>query len=296
MSEKWKYVLALLTLTVVLCALLLARREPLPVETVEVTLGEIRRTVRLSAVVGYARKTPVAAGNSGFLTALYVKNGERVMQGQALGRIEAPLQLSAVSAALSGTLAVETALLAEALEQNVLRAPVTGVVQQLSLVENAPVQQGCIVLWIATGTPQLITTSTAEEAAQLHPGQLAQVLVDGEGRGYAEVTEVAAAEEEGAYGVLLTMLDGLTLPTGCVAEVQIVVEQHRQVPTLPLSAVTARETVWWFSDGYCTEIPANIVQTDENCAWVNLPEGLTVIPGEYKEGQRVQKATGETQT
>lgn len=291
MSGKWKYVLALLTLTVVLCALLLARREPLMVETVEVTPGEIRRTVRLSAVVGYARKTPVAAGNSGVLKALYVKNGERVTQGQALGRIEVALQFSAVSAALSGTLAVETSLLAEALEQNVLRAPVTGVVQQLSLTENAPVQQGSIVLWIATGTPQLMATATAEEAAQLHPGQLAQVLVDGEARGYAEVTEVTADTEEGAYHTLLTLLDGLTLPTGCTAEVQIVVEQHRQVPTLPLSAITQRETVWWFSDGFCTEIPANIVQTDENRAWVQLPEGLSVIPGEYKEGQRVQKAS-----
>ena len=78
-------------------------------------------------------------------------------------------------------------------------------------------------------------------------------------------------------------------------EAQITAEYHAQVTTLPLSAITPDETVWWIADGICTEIPAQIVQTDENSAWVSLPEGISVVNGEFdrcQQGVRVRIAEG----
>ena len=82
---------------------------------------------------------------------------------------------------------------------------------------------------------------------------------------------------------------------GIEVEAQITAEYHAQVTTLPLSAITPDETVWWIADGICTEIPAQIVQTDENSAWVSLPEGISVVNGEFdrcQQGVRVRIAEG----
>ena len=97
------------------------------------------------------------------------------------------------------------------------------------------------------------------------------------------------------YRLILTPQDGLTLSPGIEVEAQITAEYHAQVTTLPLSAITPDETVWWIADGICTEIPAQIVQTDENSAWVSLPEGISVVNGEFdrcQQGVRVRIAEG----
>ena len=61
------------------------------------------------------------------------------------------------------------------------------------------------------------------------------------------------------------------------------------VLSLPLRAITERDTVWWVNEERCTEIPAQIVLHDEMRAWVHLPEGMTVAIGEFKEGQRIKE-------
>ena len=66
-------------------------------------------------------------------------------------------------------------------------------------------------------------------------------------------------------------------------------EYTEPAPETPVEAVTERETVWWVSDGRCTEIPAKSVLSDEMNVWVGLPEGLPVAVGEFVEGQRVQE-------
>ena len=93
------------------------------------------------------------------------------------------------------------------------------------------------------------------------------------------------AESSSAYRLILTPQDGLTLIPGIEVEAQITAEYHAQVTTLPLSAITPDETVWWIADGICTEIPAQIVQTDEN----------SVVNGEFdrcQQGVRVRIAVG----
>lgn len=290
MAKQWKWVLGLLTLTIVLCAILFVNRPVTLASGVQVQVGQLRRSVGLSGTVAYAQETPVTAQSSGLLSALYVSSGERVTVGQALGRVEVQMQEISVSAALSQWQKADTTGLASVLEQNVLRAPVSGVVDGITVVEHAPVQAGMITMCIATGTPEILCPAVAADAEKLSCGQLAKITVGNEARGWAQVAEIAPVTTDSGttYRVRMEMLEDLTLPLGSMVKAQITVEEHRQVPLLPLTALTERETVWWYHDGYCTEIPANIVQTDENQAWVNLPAGLVVLPGEYKEGMRIQ--------
>lgn len=290
MTKNWKWVLTLLTVTIVLCAILLVHRPVTLASGVRVETDQLCRYVGLSGTVAYAQETPVTAQSSGLLSALYVSSGERVTAGQALGRVDVQMQEVSVSTALSQWPDADTAALATALEQSVLRAPVSGVVDGIAVMEHAPVQAGMITMRIASGVPDILCPAVAADAEKLSCGQVAKITIRGEERGWAQIAEITPITTDSGttYRVRMTLLDGLTLPLGGTVKAQIAVEEHRQVPLLPLSALTARETVWWYHDGYCTEIPANIVQTDENQAWVNLPAGLVVLYGEYKEGMRVQ--------
>lgn len=290
MTKNWKWVLTLLTVTIVLCAILLVHRPVTLASGVRVETGQLCRYVGLSGTVAYAQETPVTAQSSGLLSALYVSSGERVTAGQALGRVDVQLQEVSVSTALSQWPDADTSALATALEQSVLRAPVSGVVDGIAVMEHAPVQAGMITMRIASGGPDILCPAVAADAEKLSCGQVAKITIRGEERGWAQIAEITPITTDSGttYRVRMALLDGLTLPLGGTVKAQIAVEEHRQVPLLPLSALTARETVWWYHDGYCSEIPANIVQTDENQAWVNLPAGLVVLYGEYKEGMRVQ--------
>lgn len=290
MTKNWKWVLTLLTVTIVLCAILLVHRPVTLASGVRVETGLLCRYVGLSGTVAYAQETPVTAQSSGLLSALYVSSGERVTAGQALGRVDVQLQEVSVSTALSQWPDADTSALATALEQSVLRAPVSGVVDGIAVMEHAPVQAGMITMRIASGVPDILCPAVAADAEKLSCGQVAKITISGEERGWAQIAEITPITTDSGttYRVRMALLDGLTLPLGGTVKAQIAVEEHRQVPLLPLSALTARETVWWYHDGYCSEIPANIVQTDENQAWVNLPAGLVVLYGEYKEGMRVQ--------
>lgn len=150
---------------------------------------------------------------------------------------------------------------------------------------------------IAVGAPEIVCLCVPADAEDVRVGQLVDISTNGKHCGYATVASIKPmiAENSSAYRLILTPQDGLTLIPGIEVEAQITAEYHAQVATLPLSAITPDETVWWIADGICTEIPAQIVQTDENSAWVSLPEGISVVNGEFdrcQQGVRVRIAEG----
>ena len=278
--------LTMLTATAAVCAVLFLRHQPMEVAAVRVEKGNICRTVGVAGTVCYTQETPVTAMVSGMVDALYVIEGERVTQGQALARI-------------SGGTAQEQAVLAlmTLAESSVLRAPVSGIVQRVATAAYAPVQAGSIPMTIAAGAPEIVCLCVPADAEDVRVGQLADISTNGKHCGYATVASIKPmiAESSSAYRLILTPQDGLTLSPGIEVEAQITAEYHAQVTTLPLSAITPDETVWWIADGICTEIPAQIVQTDENSAWVSLPEGISVVNGEFdrcQQGVRVRIAEG----
>ena len=267
--------LTMLTATAAVCAGLFLRHRPMEVAAVRVEKGNICRTVGVAGTVCYTQETPVTAMVSGMVDALYVIEGERVTQGQALARIS------------GGT----------AQEQAVLRAPVSGIVQRVATAAYAPVQAGSIPMTIAAGAPEIVCLCVPADAEDVRVGQLADISTNGKHCGYATVASIKPmiAESSSAYRLILTPQDGLTLSPGIAVEAQITAEYHAQVTTLPLSAITPDETVWWIADGICTEIPAQIVQMDENSAWVSLPEGISVVNGEFdrcQQGVRVRISEG----
>jgi len=76
--------LTMLTATAAVCGGLFLRHQPMEVAAVRVEKGNICRTVGVAGTVCYTQETPVTAMVSGMVDALYVIEGERVTQGQAL--------------------------------------------------------------------------------------------------------------------------------------------------------------------------------------------------------------------
>lgn len=220
-------------------------------------------------------------------------------QGQALARVSGSAAQEQAVLALMTHLDDDgrSALTQTLAEGSVLRAPVSGIVQRVATAAYAPVQAGSIPMTIAAGAPEIVCLCVPADAEDVRVGQLADISTNGKHCGYATVASIKPmiAENSSAYRLILTPQDGLTLSPGIEVEAQITAEYHAQVTTLPLSAITPDETVWWIADGICTEIPAQIVQTDENSAWVSLPEGISVVNGEFdrcQQGVRVRIAEG----
>lgn len=296
-KKQVRQLLTMLTATAAVCAVLVLRHQPMEVATVRVEKGNIRRTVGVAGTVCYTQETPVTAMVSGTVDALYVAEGERVTQGQALARVSGGAAQEQAVLALMTHLDDDgrSALTQTLAEGSILRAPVSGIVQRVATAAFAPVQVGSIPMTIATGAPEIVCLCVPADAEAVRVGQLADISISGKHSGYATVASIKPIIDEStsAYRLILTPQDNLTLTPGMAVEAQITAEYHAQVTTLPLSAITSDETVWWIADGICTEIPAQIVQTDENRAWVSLPEGISVVNGEFdrcEPGKRVRCA------
>ena len=140
--------LTMLTATAAVCAGLFLRHQPMEVAAVRVEKGNICRTVGVAGTVCYTQETPVTAMVSGMVDALYVIEGERVTQGQALARISGGTAQEQAVLALMTHLDDDgrSALTQTLAEGSVLRAPVSGIVQRVATAAYAPVAPPAIML------------------------------------------------------------------------------------------------------------------------------------------------------
>lgn len=136
--------LTMLTATAAVCAGLFLRHQPMEVAAVRVEKGNICRTVGVAGMVCYTQETPVTAMVSGMVDALYVIEGERVTQGQALARISGGTAQEQAVLALMTHLDDDgrSALMQTLAEGSVLRAPVSGIVQRVATAAYAPCRRG----------------------------------------------------------------------------------------------------------------------------------------------------------
>jgi len=266
-----------------------------------VTLGEVRQIAALTGRVTYQDETLVYAAAPGVVEEVYVREGERVAQGQALFRLDAAGYERVASAWLAAQERLQetddlpvgsAADVQEILARTVVRAPVNGNVRQLMAVESGAVSAGMPVAVLSSTRREIVCIAAEADARHLTAGMKARLSVDGEELGQAEVTQVGEVTADAATGrmvcrVTLTPEEHIDLPTGAAVEADVLLWGQAGVSVLPVEAVTERGTVWWVCDGRCTEIPAEIVRSDEMHAWVRLPEGLTVAVGEFAQGQRV---------
>lgn len=258
-----------------------------------VTRGDVLQIAALSGRLGYREEMLAYAALPGRVEEIYVAQGQRVTRGQALLRLSADAaeRAAAVWAQQESTV-IPAQDVQALLEGTIVRAPENAVVRRLLVQEHAPVTLGTPVAALSS-SDQVIRCAAAEaDARDVRAGMPAQLSVSGEVIGMAEVTQVGPVTADAATGrllceVILVPEQRLDLPQGAAVEADVLLAGSRDVTMLPLEAITGRDTVWQVIDGICTEIPAEIVLSDEMHAWVRLPEGIEVAVGEFREGQRV---------
>lgn len=284
------------TAAAVLAMVLLPRsgEQAVQARMVTVSRGDVAQVAPLTGRITFLEETLVYAAAPGMVAEVLVGEGERVAEGQALLRLETDGVDRIVSAwlaageQLDGT-AENAALLMDA---TVVRAPVNATVRQILTARSAAVAAGEPVMLLSSTQQAVICTVAEADARQVRPGMLVTLSIDGTQVGSAQVTQVSDMTADTLTGrvvctVTLIPDAHLELPAGTAVDADVLIAGRENVTILPVEAVTERGTVWWVSEGRCTEIPAEIVLSDEMNVWVSLPEGLAVAVGEFEEGQRV---------
>ena len=299
MRRKWITALLLGTTALITAVLLMGDNGDRAAEArlVQVEMGDIRNIAALTGRVSFDEERLAYTQAAGLVSDVYVSPGERVLQGQALLRLDASALEQAAAAWIAGgeRLPEEFQSAVDArqlLETTVVRAPETATVRQVLTQESAAVAAGTPVVLLSS-TRRLIQCAAAEaDARSIRPGMEALISLEGEARCRAEVTEIGEPEADPLTGrmtcrVTLLPEKHMDLPAGTAVEADVLLSGRENVPVLPVEAITPRDTVWWVHDGRCTEIPAEIILSDEMYAWVSLPEGMQVAVGEFRDGQRI---------
>lgn len=236
-------------------------------QIVTVRRGDVHQVCTLSGCLAYADEAYICAEDESRIARVCVSAGQRVGEGDALIRFEPD----------------------GAQDARVLRAEQAFTVREVYADEDSPVLKGMRLMRITSNRQQIRCAVSAEKASGLRVGMWGWLSVHGEALGFASVTQVCGTPSASSVmTVLLSPEQPLDLPEGAAVEADIFIAGSDDVLTLPLDAVTKRETVWWVHDEICTEIPAEVVLYDEKNAWVRLPEGLSVAVGEFAEGQRIR--------
>lgn len=289
------------TILFVLATLLEPADEPVEARIVTVQRGDVHQVVALCGRIAYAGESYAYAPSNATVDRILVEPGQRIRAGEALIRFSTGLTEWAAAVysehqdAIADHVSGELLQNADAWENNVLRVENDCTVRQLLVAENAPVLAGTPLVRLTSNQQEITCIAAKADAQKITPDMWAWISLEGESLGFASVTAVGELIADPLTGmtsaeITLHPEQHLELPEASSVDVDIYLAGSDDVLTLPLEAITADETVWWVTDGRCTEIPAEIVMTDEILAWVMLPEGIQVAVGEFVEGQRVVEA------
>ena len=269
------------------------------VRIVRVRRGDVRQLVALTGRLAYTQEDYLMAPSVCSVERICVEPGQRVAAGEALIRLSAAEASNAVEALnrLNPYMDMSQIRLPDNLQRYslpVLRAP-QATVRQIYIKEGDMTAAGTPLMRLSVGEQQIVCSVAQEDAGAIAPDMWGWLTYGGEPAGFAKVAEIGAETVEPATGltyvsVSLQPEQHLDIPEGAAVDAELFIAGSDDVETLPVEAITERGTVWWIADNRCTEIPANVVLTDEILAWVELPEGLPVAIGEYKEGMCVQEA------
>lgn len=275
--------------------------KPAEARLVTVERGDVHQVLALEGRLTYAAQQVIVAKASGTVTQVCVENGQRVAAGEALIRLDgsAQEQLAAALAAPNEWMPdeISTHTMEETLSAypSVIRAREACTVRQVYVGEDSLVTMGMPVALVSSNWQEIVCQASVNDAASLSPGMWAWLSAAGSSLGTALVESVGERQADSVTGVTFVTVSlrpeqYIDLPEQTAIDVDIYLAGSDDVLSLPLEAITERDTVWWVSDGRCTEIPAQIVMADEMRVWVELPEGITVALGEFMDGQCVTEA------
>ena len=273
----------------------------IPARLVMVTRHNVHQVKAITGVLGYTEEEYVCAPVSGIVTEICVNEEQRVSSNEALLRLEENAQgnitpsLQALEAYVAAFENTEDLIACELSQHRAVRSQKDCTVRQVLVSEGTSTTTGTPLLRLSSNEQIIRCTVTPKDLEAIHPGQWAWMYAGEDTIGYAEVIAVEELLLNARTGLLestvsLKPTQHIELPEGSVIDFEVFIAGSSDVPALPIEAITNRSTVWWVNQGRCTEIPAEIVMSDEMYAWVNLPEGLLVAVGEFAEGQLVSEA------
>ena len=268
----------------------------------EVVSGDVEKVAVLTGRIRYADELVVLSSGAGLVSQVYVEAGQGVQKGEALFRLEATEAEKLASAWIAASAAASELPYDAApdvrsmLDAMVIRAPADGTIRQVTAAQGGAVAAGMPVAVMSSARQEIVCVAAEADARALSEGMWARLEAGGESYGMAYVAQIGHVEADVLTGrtqcqVVLKPEYNLPLPAGAALEVQVHLDGRVSVPVLPVEAITARNTVWWVCDGICTEIPVEIILSDEKHAWINLAEGTRVALGEFREGQRIAEVS-----
>lgn len=282
-----------------LCALGMLARHPsdeaMEARFVTVERADVHQVLAIEGRLGYAEQRYVLSPGSGVVTQVCIQKGQRLATGDALVRLSGAEQVrlaSALSADVLPDQAVEGLLGAA---QSVVRAENSCTVREVLVAQDALVTAGMPVAVVSSNRQEIVSSVSLKAGEKLSSGMWGWISSGDTDLGTAFVETIGESRADALTGVPCAEITfrperHIDLPPGAAVDVDVFLSGSDDVPSLPLEAITERDTVWWVNDGRCTEIPAGIVMADEIRAWVDLPEGIMVAVGEFSEGQRVREA------
>ena len=259
--------------------------------------ADVHKVIPITGRITYTEEEYICAQTAGVAARICVREGERVGADAALVRIEVPYIDDALS-----TFAAEQDVLHQ-VAQNVsdiprslcvIRADHPCTVRQVLIEDGARFTAGTPLMRVTSHEQRIVAAVSPVDAERITPGMWAWIVTEGETLCMATVESVGDISADLLTGftvreVVLIPEKQIELPENTSVDVDIYLAGSDDVLSIPLEAITERDTVWWVHDGICTEIPASIVLRDEIRAWVHLPEGMSIAIGEFKNGQHVRE-------
>ena len=299
----WVIAVTLLTTGVMLLSCAISHEQQTAVRTARVTLGRVEQTVVLRGHVGYEAEYAAIAPVTGVVAQVYVSPGDAVTAGQALFRMDDAAEVAAISSAWAAgekfaayTGAAEAAAQARLhLESLTVRARADGLVQQVSVKPLDGTAAGMPGMILSGAGQEIRCAAVVRDAAQVSPGMTARLIFAGVTACMGTVTSVGPAQTDATTGQVLCQVTivpekPLDLPMGAAVEAEIIRAAAEAVTVLPVTALTANNTVWWLAEGRVWETPVTVVLQDGMYCWVSLPEGTCVVdaPSGLVHGQLVE--------
>lgn len=264
-----------------------------PFATVE--RADVHQVLAIEGRLGYAEQRYIRATNSGVVTQVCVQKGQRVAAGEALFRLDGAPQAQLASAHAVDMLPEQAVEGLADIKHSVIRSEENCTVREVLVTQDMLITAGMPVAVASSNQQEIVCRVAEKDGEGMIAGMWGWLSSGGEALGTALVETVGECQADAMTGIpcmdiTFRPAQHIELPEGAVIDVDVYIAGSDDVPSLPLEAITERDTVWWVSGGRCTEIPARIVMADEIRAWVELPEGINVALGEFVEGQRVREA------
>lgn len=301
--RRARWMLAMILSTVLIATIMVgwSSEDPVDARVVQVERGDVHRVIGLTGYISYMDESFVLSPTNGIVTQISVESGDRMSEGETLARISSAGSQTAMAIYAAAVDAMN--VFEDGYKKPYTAVPTLAIrmegdktVRKVLVKEGDTVTVGSPIALISSNQQVVICTVTNADLKTLASGMWAWITTEAaETLGQAYIHSIGEVTTDTLTGlkmaeVTLIPEKHIEMDAAEVVNVDIYLAGSNDVPTLPVEAISDRDTVWWVTDeGRCTEINAEIVMTDEMLAWVNLPEGLKVAVGEFSEGQCIQE-------